>query len=451
MSHLNIFQLSITALVLSTSSQTILASSFNPLASTSSNQSINVTINGGNVLSGESAIQTRSNTVAVASQQGEEPSPSEHLSQASIFVDTPINGTTIASINSSFNTFASSTFNEPLFSRAAAISQSSIASQVAPATSSALNLDWKFSTFNLQAEPTSSFAFISDAIIIRQTLGTNSQQNIIGFYTFLENGKQTTGFVGNPEEIQAMEEWFANNMVQTGNSLGLIENSDSLNIDINLLESENDSLLVHVENYHTETSYEAPPAATNQVGNTAGHTYFEEEDRTYQLHWDADSRFLSFDKMPINTLINTQNQHNQNDPLSNGYIEIDPLYLLTHLDGRDYFLGGELRLYDEHDQLVFRASLPSIAFDDKLFESQGFNMFAPILNILEADPIASNWLQENFFSNITVDSSLLPVLFIGFDPLCIDSDLWNEDFDAPLTALLSFSDGHPSTHRTPSE
>lgn len=241
-----------------------------------------------------------------------------------------------------------------------------------------------------------------------------------------------------------MENWFAGNMAQTDNSSGLIANADSLNIDINLLASENNFLLVRVDNNHTEISYEAPPAATNQIGVTVGHTYFEDND-AYRLHWDAGSRYLSFDKMPINTLINAQNQYNQNDPLSNGYIEIDPLYLLTHLDGRDYFLGSELRLYDENDQLVFRASLPSIAFDDELFENQGFNMFAPILNILEADPVASNWLQENFFSNITVDSSLLPVLFIGFDPSCIESDLWSEDFDAPLTAVLSFSDGVPSS------
>ena len=46
---------------------------------------------------------------------------------------------------------------------------------------------------------------------------------------------------------------------------------------------------------------------------------------------------------------------------------------------------------------------------------------------------------EDYLSNITIDSLLLPELFIGFNLLNVNGELWQQNFDTPVTSLLSFS------------
>lgn len=127
-------------------------------------------------------------------------------------------------------------------------------------------------------------------------------------------------------------------------------------------------------------------------------------------------------------------------------LEIDPLQLITSYDGREYFAGKELRLVDKNGNVLYRASLPNLVFDDRLFESQGFNMFAPILNILEADENNSNWLRD-YLSKTGLDSLLLPELFIGFDPVDNAGNIWKHNFNAAAKTILSFG-GAPLTAPT---
>ena len=163
------------------------------------------------------------------------------------------------------------------------------------------------------------------------------------------------------------------------------------------------------------------------------------------MEW-AENGILTFDPIPINLLNDRPtdrfNEKYLNDPLNGGFLEIDPLKLLTDTDGRKYFTGDQIRLVDKDKNLLFKASLPSLVFDDGLFGQQGFNLFAPILNILEANTGTSQWLQD-YISKTSIDSLLLSELFIGFNPTGGDVSFWNQDFSAPAKAFLSFS-GIPS-------
>jgi hypothetical protein len=214
----------------------------------------------------------------------------------------------------------------------------------------------------------------------------------------------------------------------------LKEDAQALNVDIPLL-THNGLVVLGIDNTHTEISYEAPPAAAYQVEDKIGH--FAPDSKSGQVHWDADRKILSFDDLSINTLTNEFNQHYENDPLNGGMLEIDPLQLITSYDGREYFAGKELRLVDKNGNVLYRASLPNLVFDDRLFESQGFNMFAPILNILEADGNNSNWLRD-YLSKTGLDSLLLPELFIGFDPVDNAGNIWKHNFNAAAKTILSF-------------
>jgi hypothetical protein len=137
-------------------------------------------------------------------------------------------------------------------------------------------------------------------------------------------------------------------------------------------------------------------------------------------------------------LANNLGQSFFNDPLNGGYLKIDPLQRMTDASGQSYFSGDTVSLLDKSRDVLFTASLPGVVFDDALFTKQGFNLFAPILNILDANSSTSPWLQD-YLSNITIDSLLLPELFIGFNLLNVNGELWQQNFDTPVTSLLSFS------------
>ncbi|NOQ15142.1 MAG: hypothetical protein GQ583_11790 [Methyloprofundus sp.] len=425
------------------------ASSLVPSAATSSKQSITATIAGSSFLGGIADIETNTYAAALGLNSGNLSYPVIHSSLAAAEVEIPNDGSVVANFNSIFSTSATSFSSEPLFSRAAALSQSSVIAVVAaapPFDPSILNLEWEFNAFSLQAEPTSAFAYIRDTINIVQSVGdTGVQVMELGFYTFLENGKQTIGFLGDSAVTQVLESWFDSNTTQAGNQVTLNISPDNLNIDFALTPQE--FLVLRIDHEHTEISYEAPPVAIRQVEEKVGHLALSDDND--QVYWDASAGVLSFDSLPINTLTTQLNQQYDNDVLNGGYLEIDPLKLLTNADGRDYFLGEELRLVDKNDNIIYRASLPSIVFDDALFADQGFNMFAPILNILEVNLNASDWLQDNHLDKLNFSSLLLPELFIGFDPLNSGDGIWNQDFNAPVTTFLSFS-GVPSAIPEPS-
>ena len=409
-----------------------------PMATTSSNQSITATIDGIGLIYGLSTIETNAYAIAVSTNPGILNYPAIHASLASASVQAPVNETAIATFDSSYITLAKSFTSEPLFSRAAASSQSTAYALVAPSSASYLNLDWTFKTFGLQATPTSTFAYISDTIQVIQTFASGVQETVAGFFTYLENGKSTTGFWGDASTVEIIKNWFESNMNQIGNEITLNEASSPLALAI-ALAPQQEPFFLTVINTHNELSYEAPAVATNQTGDQIGHlSALDNNNISNQMHWDAGAGILSFDLLPINLLANNLGQSFINDPLNGGYLKIDPLQRMTDASGQSYFSGDTVSLLDKSRDVLFTASLPGVVFDDALFTKQGFNLFAPILNILDANSSTSPWLQD-YLSNITIDSLLLPELFIGFNLLNVNGELWQQNFDTPVTSLLSFS------------
>lgn len=408
-----------------------------PQAATSSNQILTATIDGSSLLFGAVSAKTNAYSMAISTFPGSLTYPAVHLAESSAMVAIPANlNNTIGTFYSSFDTSATAIFSSPLFSRSTASGQGSIYAWVSPSESSNLNLDWQINQLSLKAEPTSTFSYMSDVVnVVRQTTQGLVRETVAGFYTFLENGKQTMGFLGDNAVSQTFKNWFDDNTVLAGNQLRLNNSAVSLSVDISLPKHES-PFFIGIETFHTEASYEAPPVATNRVDERIG--YSGVGPNSNQLHWDADTGTLSFDRLPINKLTTFFGSQYPDDPLSGGYLEIDPLQLMTQADdGRDYFSGKEIRLFDNNDNVIFRASLPSIVFDDAIFDKEGFNIFAPILNILEADPNASKWLKD-YLSKATIDSLLLPELFIGFDPED-EENIWNDSFSAPVKSYLSFA------------
>ena len=110
-----------------------------PMATTSSNQSITATIDGSGLIYGLSTIETNAYAIAVSTNPGILNYPAIHASLASASVQAPVNETAIATFDSSYITLAKSFTSEPLFSRAAASSQSTAYALVAPSSASYLN------------------------------------------------------------------------------------------------------------------------------------------------------------------------------------------------------------------------------------------------------------------------------------------------------------------------
>ncbi|WP_152565146.1 hypothetical protein [Methylobacter sp. BBA5.1] len=428
-----IFQLTGLFIVASSLSLNAQATSI-PFAETSSDLVITVSIPDSVPLYSLANASSETYTRAVSTSTGQQTSPTMHSAIASAMVQIPNDGETTATFHNTFHTASGAFSAEPLFSKGAAIGHGSVVN-LTNTTSSFLNLNWDFTKFNLKTEPVSAFAYISDTINITQLSASGLRTtSSYGFFTFVENGKHTTEFLGDFNVADSLRNWFDDNIMHFQNQLMLKEDAQALNVDIPLL-THNGLVVLGIDNTHTEISYEAPPAAAYQVEDKIGH--FAPDSKSGQVHWDADRKILSFDDLSINTLTNEFNQHYENDPLNGGMLEIDPLQLITSYDGREYFAGKELRLVDKNGNVLYRASLPNLVFDDRLFESQGFNMFAPILNILEADGNNSNWLRD-YLSKTGLDSLLLPELFIGFDPVDNAGNIWKHNFNAAAKTILSF-------------
>lgn len=352
---------------------------------------------------------------------------------------------TVAIFQGEHSTYAAALSPQPLFSKAGAVSQGIISNLIiqnnftsdnfppADAFNPALNLTWDIDKLKIKSEPTTALAYMKDTMKIVQSSGGRSTITTIGFITFSENGKESTRYFEYPT-TQTIEDWFNENVESTSNQLSLNDNSDNFSISIPLLDeflNPQQYLALSLQSDHAEFSYEAPPRATIQVGEKIGHDLFNSPNRS-QMHWDKGSNLLYFDPLPISSI----NKY-QYDPLNGGYIEIDPLIHFASLNGREYFSGNELRLINKTGNILYKASLPTLVFEDDLFHLQGFNMFAPILNILEAYPDSSSWLQ-NYFKEINFQSALIPELFLGFDQQKLRANVWDQSFDTDITAMVSF-------------
>jgi hypothetical protein len=200
---------------------------------------------------------------------------------------------------------------------------------------------------------------------------------------------------------------------------------------------------------HLEESAQAPPAAAPRTGPQAGFSgdgALPGERGGPRAHWDAASGTLRLDPLPIDSL-SPGGQAGiaptyAADPLAGGSLLIDPLSLVWGVDGRRYFTGGGVTLLGAAGEPLFWASLPGMVWDEALADSQGYRLFAPLLNTAYLDAGASPWLQD-FRLRGDFGSGLLSELFLAIDlPRAPGADPWALDFSVPAAGVLSLA-GRP--------
>ncbi|MBN2700630.1 MAG: hypothetical protein ACPW60_03645 [Methylohalobius sp. ZOD2] len=376
--------------------------------------------------------------------------PNGHVAAGSSSVDVspipfPYNGgVNIATISTAHKTDAIAYSSEPLIAKAVTGSQGGVTGigvqtdatcQPETDTNSLLNIAWNAHQLDLQAHPTVAFAVMRDTVNVVQQVGDQVSIDTVGFVIYVENGKTTRIPIGSPSNHQSIEDWFQQNLSQSDEGVSLNGNPAPLNVPVVLMDPCNpqNSTLLSIQNTHTEGSYEVPPRAVPQVAEKAGYVP-PTPDPGPNIHWNPNTNRLSFDPVPINVL--TGGPRYQNDPLNGGTLEIDPLLHFTDHDGREYFTGDELRILDKDGNLLLQTTLPTLVYEDTLEDEQGFNLFAPILNIEQAQKGISDWLDD-YLSELTPDSELIPELFVGLD--FTDEDLWEEVFSQPAKVVLSFT------------
>ncbi len=345
-------------------------------------------------------------------------------------------------------THAAAWATEPLFGRATAMSEGmalGIQLRADPARGSDdlfLHLDWDFDALRWQGTPASSLAYVRDTLTTVQISATGAvRYDEVGFLGYLENGLPTVRVFDVPGS-DAIRDWFATQFNAAAGRLLLQPDAEPLRVAVPLLDAfdrEFAPLGLILFSSHTEQSYEAPPRAVIQVEESAGHRASGAAGDP-QVHWDPSSGLLTFDPIPLDMLRGgrdwTFDADELADSLLGGFLEIDPLAHLGTLEGRRYFSGGDLRLFDGDHHLVLTAHTPTVVLDGSLHAAQGFNGFAPILMTELGEQSDSRWLAE-FLSRVSIDSLYLPELFLGFGTGVLEAI--DTPVSMPVSALLSFA------------
>jgi hypothetical protein len=389
-----------------------------------------------------SAANTFAETVAVSIDFTNSSTPNLHSAQAGSTASvspTPSlrnNIVNIASISTTHNTAAMATTSEPLIAKGVAGSTNWITGiGIWTNPNTPFNVTWNVDKLDLEAKPTSSFAIIRDTIHVIQQTGTQTSVNSAGFVAHTENGKTAVIPLGSLAHQALIQNWLDQNLIRTDYGVSLNANDSPLSLPFVLTSPVTNLGFYHS---HTEASYEVPPRAAPQIAEKAG--YKPTASLGPNIHWNFEEKKLSFDPMPINILSNDHrddiNPRYQNDALAGGKLIIDPLYWFTSDDGREYFSGDKIRIYDKYDNLLFQASLPTIVYDDGLQDYQGFDLFGPILNIEKISPTNSVWLVD-FLDELTEDLIRIPEIFV--DLPWAGEGLWNQSFDLAGKVLLSFT------------
>ena len=188
---------------------------------------------------------------------------------------------------------------------------------------------------------------------------------------------------------------------------------------------------------HLEYSSETPIAAVERVAEQVGSAGVSSK-----VNWDAASQSLTFEPLLIDVLSDDNRLVVQDellhDPLAGGFLEIDPLVFAGVIDGNRYFRGNQIRLVDTEGRTLMWADMPIALFDNTLFDLQGFNFFAPLMQTnvnWQFDSIWLDWLGDK----LTANELFAPELFLGFDlPWTDDGELWNTNFEVAPRAVLSF-------------
>jgi len=363
----------------------------------------------------------------------------------------------IATLQTVSSTLAKAVTPQALFARSTSRNAARVSGmQVRPESSAVLNLTWNVASLGLQSQPTASFSFVQNMVTVVQTpIGGTPSDSIatsVGFTLVGQNGRSSILALDAPG-TQSVSNWLSGNLAQSGGQLSLQTNtSPSFTVAIPLGTGSagggngSQSYQLGVQITQTAYSTEAPPAATQRVAEQAGATT-----NTAGMHWNKEKGTLTFDPLAINILSNGGSDRIDpiygSDPLAGAQLNIGTLEFIGEANGRRYFTGHQLTITGADGEVLFAASLPSIAFDESLFSSTGFDLFAPLLEILQEDAAYSAWLQA-FDARNTIDSWYLPELFIGFAPPA-EGDFWANSFDAVPTAVLSFA-GHRTAIPAPS-
>ena len=367
------------------------------------------------------------------------------------------NSVNLATINLTHATAVASRNSEPFAGKAKASSQNAITGiklrtnsntqnaktaespQSKPIDSDTLlNISWTIRQLELQTSPTVAFAFVRDTVDVLQQVGDQLSIDRIGFILYMENGKisripiDTTG-------KQSIASWLRQNIHSTRDG-ATVSTDTPLDVPIVLMDTNEpqNSVLLSLQNIHTEAAYETPPRAVPQTGEKAG--YAPDAAASTNIHWSSETNTLTFDSASINILTNGDENRfdlpSPEDLLLGGSLTIDPFLYFTTYDNREYFSGNAFKLYDRNGNLLLQASLPTLVYENTLATYQGYDLFAPILNIQQAALGQSQWL-DTFLSEIGVDSDFIPELFVDLGS--IEENPWQQSFDTKGKVILSFA------------
>lgn len=298
-----------------------------------------------------------------------------------------------------------------------------------------IELVWQLNRMSLRADPKFARAFMRHEVLVNDVP--------FGFKLDMIDGKLTSSYSGDAAAKAAFDTWFQVNARQRDNRYALNPGAGALSVNAPLggeLLKGRGQLSVKLENRNYEFSFELPPLANGKAKEGAGHEPPQPGpggvNPTPNMHWNAATETLTFDDVPVNTLVRDHGEgidpRYAGDPMLGAFLHVDPLVFAFDVDGQRYFAGGHVTIGDGVTQF-FSARLPALVLDESLYESQGINMFAPLTDILINLDMGSLWAQD-YFDRMLFDGALAPEFFVslanrlmlpgGADPFADSFDLF---------------------------
>lgn len=266
-----------------------------------------------------------------------------------------------------------------------------------------VELVWNLSTFTLSSTCCNSAALIIINATVEETGPAGKTSKQVGLNVFVENGKEVQV---KSKEVNDQDKTIENavkNGLKNRKVLDLsvkIPLSDGfrtaggaksdLSVFVNMIGQTRENVLIanKVEGEKAGHKPEEAPLAPRQAPSALP---------SANLHWDADSRTLSFDSVPINVLTSGAqvgiDPRYLSDPLVGAMLVIDPVTHIGDFGDVELFEGGIVRITDGQKDL-FSARMPTLAFDESLFDLQGFGLFGALLDIVIDETLGSLWLAD---------------------------------------------------------
>lgn len=275
-----------------------------------------------------------------------------------------------------------------------------------------LELGWAINQMTLRAEPAFARAFVRHDVVVNGTA--------YGFQHQVINGVQDSAYFGDDATKRALDGWFTANAGQAANTWRLNPPPrPPLTTNVPLagaLLVAGGELPLTIENRNYAFSFESPPVANGKDKERAGHRPGSSRaPAAPNMHWNAATQTLSFDDVPINTLLRDDGDgvdaRYAADPILGAMLHVDPLVYAFDADGRRYFAGGRVTISDGVTDF-FSALLPALILDESLFDREGVNLFAPMRDAEIDLGAGSLWLQD-YFDRMVGGEPLLPNLFVS--------------------------------------